>query len=243
MTRPTLGEHDKAATEQEVAAMIEWLAKRAVAERRRGVRAGPRARDLLVVELLVSTGLRASELARLRVGDVHLAERESYVRVRGGKWRGARDVDTVPLPWAIVPELERWIDERRATSSDPAVILELHNPLLTAATSSRAIDRREVWRIVKSAVRGAGARDVLNAHSLRHFFGTRIAKLSQSSATVQKLMRFRSPRMADRYTHLTLADSARVVGPLPIPGRRRRSPRASFARARADDGARGTRGT
>lgn len=196
--------------------MVEYLAKRAVAERRRGTRAGPRARDLLAFELLVSTGLRASELARLRIGDVHLAERESYLRVRGGKWRGAHDVDTIPLPWAIVPELATWIEQRDAGP---------RAPLLTAATSDRALDRREIWRIVKGAVRGAGARDVLNAHSLRHYFGTRIAKLSQSSAAVQKLMRFRSPRMADRYTHLTLEDSAQLVGPLPIPGRRKRAPR------------------
>ena len=191
--------------------MLDWLMRRAVRERRRGVDRGPRQRDALVVELLALTGLRASELAALEVRDVHLASRKSYLRVRRGKGRGPRDVDTVPLPWDTVPLLELWTKDR-----------DVREPLVHAATSSRPLNRREVWVIVKRAVRGCRLREVLNAHSLRHFYGTTVAKLSKSSAQVQRLMRLRSRRMADVYTHLTLEDAADVAGPLRIPGLRRR---------------------
>lgn len=221
--RPRLGPDDKAATETEVRAIVQHLAKRAAAERRRGIDHGPRARDLLIVELACGTGLRVSELARLEVRDIVLARRKSYVRVRGGKARPRRHVDTVPLPWDLIAGLERWCDPNLITGSP-------HSPLFTAATSSRPLIRQEVSRIVKRAVRACGLRDVLCAHSLRHFYGTRVALATRSSAMVQRLMRLRSPRLADHYTHVALEEATAAVGPLRTPGRRAK--RLPLARAR-----------
>ena len=219
--RPRLGPDDKAATETEVRAIVQHLAKLATAERRRGVGHGPRARDLLIVELACGTGLRVSELARLEVRDIVLAKRKSYVRVRGGKARPRRHVDTVPLPWDLVDELARWC--KGASEHERA-------SLFTAATSSRPLIRQEVSRIVKRAVRACGLRDVLCAHSLRHFYGTRVALATRSSAMVQRLMRLRSPRLADHYTHVALEEATAAVGPLRTPGRRAKRP--PLARAR-----------
>lgn len=212
--RPRLGEADKTPTQDELAAILRALARPAIAERRRGVIRGPRSRDELLVELLALTGLRAAEVCRLLVRDVHLARRSSYLRVRGGKKRDRRDVDTIPLPWDLVPALERWCAGQPADA-----------PLFSASTSSRRLDRREVWRIVKRGMRHAGVRSMLNAHSLRHYFVTAVARTSRSAAVVAQLARLRSLAQASIYVHLSAEEGAAVTGPLRAPGRRARKAR------------------
>lgn len=213
--RPRLGHEDKPFTEPELRALIGHLSRKAAMEGRRGVRRGPRRRDLLLVELAALTGLRASELAALEARDVILARRKSYLRVRGGKARERQAVDTVPIPWSLVPELERWVADLGGTS-----------PVFSATTSDRKLTRWEVWRIVKRAVRACGLRDVLTAHSLRHYYISRVARESRSSLVVASLARLRSPRLVETYYHSALEDRAAVVEDLRVPGRR-----ASRARA------------
>lgn len=212
--RPRLGADDKSATDAEVHAILEWLAQRATREARRLGRRGPRQRDLALVALIAGTGLRVSEAAALQRRDLQLGERP-YVRVRGGKGRDGRDADTVPLAWDTAHLLRRWVEP-----------LESMDPVFQAATSARRLDRREVWQVVKRAVRALGLRDVLNAHSLRHWFITRVARRSRSSATVARLARLRSPRLVDTYVHVALEDVAAIQDQLTLPGlnaRRRRA--------------------
>lgn len=209
--RPRLGEADKAFTEDELRVLLEHLARLASRERRRRIARGPRARDELVVQLLAMTGLRASELARLRVADVHLARRKSYLRVRGGKKRHRRDVSTVPIPWVLVEPLEKWTRNRPARGF-----------LFHASRSLRGLIRQEVWRIVKRGIRAAELREVLNAHSLRHYYVTQVARKTRSSAMVMKLARLRTLELADHYTHIATEDCQDVVGPMRLPKRRAR---------------------
>lgn len=213
--RPRLGHDDKPFTEPELRALVGHLSRKAALEMRRGVRRGPRRRDLLLVELAALTGLRASELAELEARDVILARRKSYLRVRGGKARVRQAVDTVPIPWSLVPELERWLLDQAGTA-----------PVFTASTSSRKLTRWEVWRIIKRAVRACGLRDVLTAHSLRHYYISRIARESRSSLVVASLARLRSPRLVETYYHSALEDRAAVVQDLRVPGRRTSRARA-----------------
>lgn len=219
-TRPRLGDEDKPISGPELRTLVEHLARLAVREDRRGLRRGPRRRDQLMVELAALTGLRASELARLRVGDVHLADQRSYLRVRGGKARGLVDVDTVPIPWDLVPALEGWI--RGRGDGDPVF----------ERARGGELDRHELWRVVKRALRRCGLRSTLNVHSLRHFFISTVAQRPGASTfTVAKLARLRSLRLVETYCHAHLVDRFATVGPLHVPGRRRRKrlPRAALA--------------
>lgn len=209
--RPRLGAEDKPVSGPELRALVDHLACQAVRERRRGVPRGPRARDQLMVELLALTGIRASELTRLRVGDVHLAQRSSYLRVRAGKARGRLEVDTVPVPWDLVPALEAWTRDRHSSE------------WVFERTHGGQLDRFEIWRVVKRAMRQAGLRSVLNVHSLRHFFITTVAQSPGiSTFTVASLARLRSARHLETYYHGHLVDRHAVVGPLRVPGRRSR---------------------
>ena len=189
-SRPRLGDEEKPISGPELRTLVEHLAHLAVLEERRGVRRGPRRRDQLMVELLALTGLRASELARLQISDVHLAAKRSYLRVRGGKARGLQEVDTVPVPWDLVSILEKW------TRGRP------EDEFLVHRARGTPIDRHEIWRVLKRAMRACGLREGLNVHSLRHFFISTVA-------------------------HAHLVGRFATVGPLTVPGRRRRKAQTS----------------
>lgn len=67
-------------------------------------------RDLAVIQTLLGTGLRISELANLRLEDVELSERKGLVRVREGKGGKSR---TVPLDNRTRSTLLRYIEMRK----------------------------------------------------------------------------------------------------------------------------------
>lgn len=212
--RPRLAPDEKPITGPELRTLVEHLARLAVREKRRGVTRGPRQRDQLMVEVLALTGLRASELARVRVGDLVLAKRASYVRVVSGKHRGPREVDTAPIPWDLVPALERWIRGRHSDG------------WLFERARGGPLDRHEIWRALKRAMAACGLRSQLNVHSLRHYFISTLAQRpGVSSFTVATLARLRSASYLETYYHPALVDRHQIAGPLRIPGRRRRKDR------------------
>jgi len=64
------------------------LGKQALARILHQVHAGGNWRDAALLELLAATGLRASEVAGLQVGDLDLGERHGWVTVRAGQYQG-----------------------------------------------------------------------------------------------------------------------------------------------------------
>lgn len=217
--RPRLGDDDKIISAEELGRLLGFLAARAEREEAR-TRAvdGPRCRDLVLVELLAGTGLRASEAARLAVRDVHLTGRNPYLRVRGGKARQRKDVDTVPLPSQIAGRLRRYVAARARHGEE--------SPLFAAAQSGRPLGRREVWKAVKAGVRGAGLREVLNAHSLRHYFISAACQVPGSTPMlVAKLARLRDSSLVTRYFHASEDRRRAIANALRLPRATRSSGR------------------
>lgn len=191
-------------------ALLEELHQAARREKRRGVDRGPRARDLLMVQVLAGTGLRASELGRLQVGHLELGAKP-YLRVVGGKKRRPRHVDTLPLKSELATALAAWVAGRPARAR-----------VFTNANGS-AMDRRRVWRLVKLAMARADMPPLLNVHSLRHYFITELASTPGiSELAVAQLARVQRVDTLLPYFH---AKNARVyVDKLRVPRlpRRRR---------------------
>ncbi len=215
-TRPSVPWEERACTYRELAAMLDKLRLK----RRRSAGLKPetvyrRWRNLLVVELLAGTGLRASELAALDVDDIRIPQsRDPWVRVVGGKKRGAGQSDRVPLPGAIAAELGRWLQRLSLQRPDmPLFRRGLHD--------TRHLDYRHVWRIVKQAAKAAGLRGTLSPHSLRHYFITELARTGNAIA-VATIARLRDPKTVLRYVHLARGQIRELVDGVRIPGRRRR---------------------
>jgi integrase/recombinase XerC len=75
----------------------------------RAVERGGRARDAAAIGLMLYAGLRVSEVARLRVGEVHISERAGRVAIRQAKHYSFR---VVPLNADVRRWLARWLEGR-----------------------------------------------------------------------------------------------------------------------------------
>lgn len=87
-------------------------------------------RDRFALALLVLTGLRASEAVALRWGDIDTTRGQSSVVGKGEK------PALVPITPQLVEEIERWLDGRTPSSTDP---------VLCRAASGWGDEGREHW--------------------------------------------------------------------------------------------------
>ncbi|MEV6207025.1 tyrosine-type recombinase/integrase [Kitasatospora sp. NPDC051914] len=144
----------------------------------------------LLVRMAAFTGLRAGELAALRVGDVNLLRGEVQVRrtVRRGKgeWlytspKSKKSVRDVPLPGALRAELEAWL-AAHPNRHDPDA--RLWPGLRSAGRNGAATDWDRVldmnnWcgRYFRPLVRSgvAGLPTGLRWHDLRHTYASIMA--------------------------------------------------------------------
>jgi site-specific recombinase XerD len=102
-----------------------WLDGRQQQALLRAVRKGKSLRDLAIIETLMRTGLRVSELIDLTLADVVLSERTGKVIVRAGKGGKYREV---PLSKEVRYTLEMYLQAREEERS-PRLFLGQRGPL------------------------------------------------------------------------------------------------------------------
>lgn len=123
-------------------------------------------RDSLIMRLLATTGLRASELVSLRVKDISLSNR--FIFIRQGKGHKDR---SVPLAAALVPQLAAWIRDQGLKTGDSLFYLK----------------RWQVNNLVTRYARLAGV-EHFSPHSFRHYFATSLLEQGTSIKAVQELL-------------------------------------------------------
>jgi len=124
-------------------------------------------RDIALLELLAATGLRASEVAGLRVSDLELNERSGWVTVRG-KGRKQR---RVPVNAKARRALREYLEERGhpPAGSEPA------GGFLFLTQKHTAMTPYAVWYTVKKYAKSAGIENV-SPHTFRHTVATRLVR-------------------------------------------------------------------
>jgi integrase/recombinase XerD len=148
-------------------------------------------RDQAVILTLLDTGLRASELCALTVGDVHIQSGRVLVADgKGGKsrqvWIGAH---TRPAVW-------RYLQERR--EFDPGA------PLFSSSTG-RALTRSALRKRLVAIGGRAGVPDA-RPHRFRHTFAIQYLRNGGDVFTLQALLGHATMDMVRRYLRLAAAD-------------------------------------
>lgn len=119
-------------------------------------------RDMALVELMLGTGLRVSEVLALKVGDVILKERSGEVIVRRGKGGLYR---RVPLTAPVRKALLAYQESQPGLSRDDNLWVGERGPLQ---------DRGGVLYLLKKYAFQAGLDEsLISPHVLRHSFATR----------------------------------------------------------------------
>ncbi len=124
-------------------------------------------RDIALLELLAATGLRASEVAGLTVGDLELNERSGWVTVRG-KGRKQR---RVPVNAQARRALREYLEER----GQPPAGSEPAGGFLFLTQKHTAMTPYAVWYTVKKYAKAAGIENV-SPHTFRHTVATRLVR-------------------------------------------------------------------
>jgi site-specific recombinase XerD len=143
-------------------------------------------RDVSIMELFYSSGLRLSELAALDVGNVDLYTESVRVFGKGRKER----VCPVGLP-----ALEA-ISRYRAAAN-------VHSGPLFINKSRTRISTRSIWLILKRYLRFTSIPISISPHKLRHSFATHMLDRGADLRSVQALLGHASLSTTQIYTHVT----------------------------------------
>lgn len=156
-------------------------------------------RDRAILELLYSTGIRATELANLDVPDIVIEEGE--LRVRCGK--GAKD-RVVPVGQAACLWVGRYLkDSRPRLSKHPGV------GALFLNRRGRRLNRRALSRIVTACARKAGLTTRVTPHTIRHIFATHMLRGKASLRHLQEMLGHVRLSTTQIYTHVDISDLKR----------------------------------
>ncbi|MCX8028786.1 MAG: tyrosine recombinase XerD [Brevinematales bacterium] len=150
-------------------------------------------RDITIIELLFSCGLRVSELVNLRIGDVNLVNDYLTVRGKGGKQR------MVPIGSVAKRYLKEYILVREKTLSK----FSRNDDFLFISRLGKKISRISIWKIVKKYVKIAGLDGSVSVHTFRHSFATELLRNGADLRSVQELLGHKSILATQIYTHIT----------------------------------------
>ena len=144
-------------------------------------------RDLAIIELMYSSGLRVSEAANVNLDDFE--EEKSFLRVfgKGSKTR------LVPIGRYAKDAIENWIIERAKSSNESnALFINLKGTRLTV----RSIQLRLKRMATKQGL------PPVHPHMLRHSFATHMLESSGDLRTIQELLGHSSLSTTQIYTKL-----------------------------------------
>ena len=144
-------------------------------------------RDMAIVELIYSSGLRVSEAVNVDLDD--LEESGNFLRVLG---KGSK-TRLVPVGRFAQSAIDKWLEGRKKISTiDKALFVNLRGGRI----SSRSIQER-----IKNLALMQGLPPV-NPHMLRHSFATHLLESSGDLRSIQELLGHSSLSTTQIYTRL-----------------------------------------
>lgn len=149
------------------------------------IAAAPTQQTQLMIKLLYASGLRVSELVKLRYEDVE----DGTVHVRSGK--GQKDRITI-LPESLADEL---------VGTGPVF-------------GDGSMTTRNVQQAVKNAAKRAGLSKNVTPHVLRHSFATHLLEQGTDIRVIQELLGHSNLQTTQIYTHVSKDTLRNVKSPL-----------------------------
>lgn len=150
-------------------------------------------RDLAMLELFYSTGMRLAELSALSLNDVDLLSDQAKVRGKGRKER------IVPVGRRAVDALRNYLPLRQElvgrTRGDPRAMF--------VGRRGRRLSPRSVQLAMHRLFDTVGG-DELRVHSLRHTFATHMLDAGADLRAVQELLGHASLSTTQVYTHTSV---------------------------------------
>jgi integrase/recombinase XerD len=140
------------------------------------------ARNKAMISLMYSSGMRLSEISRVRLKDIR--DKEITVRGKGDKER-------------VV-----YMDSRtRELLNKYLLLCPIRSPKLFVSVKSDCLGKSCIERVVKEACQGAGMR-AISPHILRHSFATTLLAGDVNLRYIQELLGHADISTTQIYTHV-----------------------------------------
>jgi integrase/recombinase XerD len=158
-------------------------------------------RDFAILTLLSRLGLRAGELAALRLDDVDWRAGELLIRGKGSRR------ERLPLPADVGETLAAWLTRGRPRRGSVFLFTRLRAP-------HGGLSAGAVSCVVRRACRRAGL-PLVGAHRLRHTAATEMLRSGGDLTEVGQVLRHRSRDVTSIYAKVDRVALAAVVRPWP----------------------------
>ena len=148
-------------------------------------------RNRAIIEVLLSCGLRVSELTNLKLSNLYVEEQ--YIRVMG---KGSKE-RLVPISPRALDELNYWFADRNVMKIKPGeedyVFLNRRGQHLT---------RTMILIMIKRYAVEAGIKKTISPHTLRHSFATSLLEGGADLRAIQAMLGHESIGTTEIYTHI-----------------------------------------
>ena len=148
-------------------------------------------RDVAIIEVIYSCGLRVSELVNLNVDDVDLSQGFLTVMGKGGKTRHT------PLGTSAQEAINQYVLERQSDA-------------LFVNKNGKRIGVRSVQNMIKKRALNAGIKVNVYPHMLRHAAATHFLQSSHDLRSTQEFLGHESIKSTQVYTHLDFLELSKV---------------------------------
>jgi len=148
-------------------------------------------RDAAMLETLYATGLRVSELVKLRLGDVNF---DAGYLIAFGKGKKER---LVPLGEVAIAGIRTYLETSRAS------FLRTTTDTLFLTPRGKAMTRQGFWKLISRYAVVAGIRKRISPHKLRHSFATHLVERGAELRAVQAMLGHADSGTTESYTHLS----------------------------------------
>lgn len=148
-------------------------------------------RNLLVLELLYSTGVRVNELVNIKISDIDFSLRKIKILGKGNKER------YVLFGTPCLELINKYMNISRNK-------MDINNSeYLLLSKTGKKINSREIRNIIDKEVEISGLKIKISPHTFRHTYATHMLNEGADLRTVQELLGHENLSTTTIYTHLT----------------------------------------
>lgn len=162
-------------------------------------------RNYIILDLLYSCGLRASELTNLTINDIYTNQSQIKVTGKGSKQR------LIPIHDTLIKNLRYYL-----TNIRPKLIKNNNNSKLLLNYRGTPLTTRGVRVILNSIIDKSGRYHKLHPHMLRHAFATTLLNHGADLRVVQELLgheHLKSTQIYTKVSHETLKEKYNMAQP------------------------------
>ena len=149
-------------------------------------------RNKAIIAMFADTGLRLSELAGIRLGDLHSSLKQVRVLGKGSKMR------IVPLQGESMKALNRYLIYRPRDGGE----------WLWMSDDGQPLHLRSIQNMVQRLKRRAGVRSSGGVHRFRHYFATQYLEAGGNPGSLRLLLGHESFAMVLHYTRMVSSQRA-----------------------------------